>query len=64
MYYRGKNMEEVEKKTPFTVICNNCGSNDVTVIAFEYHDLDIKCNRCGSYLSCGRYNEAEYDSRF
>ena len=64
MYHRGRSEEEVEKKTPFTVICNNCGSHDVTVTAFEYYDLDIKCNRCGSYLGCGRYNEAAYDGRF
>ena len=64
MYYRGRSKEEIKKETPFTVICNNCGSNDVTVTAFEYHDLDIKCNYCGSYLSHGRYNEKEYDNRF
>ena len=64
MYYRGRSKEEVEKETPFTVICNNCGSHDVTVTACEYHDLDIKCNRCGSYLGCGIYNEATYDNRF
>ena len=64
MYYRGRSNEEVEKKAPFTVICNNCGSRDTTVTAFEYYDLEIKCNCCGSYLSHGRYNEAAYDSGF
>lgn len=61
MYSRGRSREEIEKDTPFTVICNNCGSHDVTVTAFEYHDLEIKCNYCGSCLSYGRYNESTYD---
>lgn len=60
MYYRGKHKEEVENITPFKVICNNCGGHDVTVTAFEYYDLEIKCNDCGSYLSYGIYNEREY----
>ncbi len=64
MYYRGRSREEVEKNTPFTVICNNCGSHDTTVTAFEYYDLEIKCNCCGSYLSHGRYSEATYNNGF
>lgn len=60
MYYKGRSKEEVEKEVPFEIICTNCGSHDVDVVALEYHDLDIKCNNCGSYLSHGRYNETKY----
>lgn len=59
MYTRGTD-RYIGKPKPFTVICNHCGSNEVTVTAFEYHDLGIKCENCGSYLSCGRYNEEDY----
>ena len=61
MYYRGKNMEEMNKRIPFDVICTNCGSHNVTVTAFEHWDLEIKCNSCGSYLTYGRYNPMSYD---
>ena len=59
MYYKGRSKEE--KEIPFDVICTNCGSHNVTVTAFEYWDLEIKCNSCGSYLSCGRYNPETYE---
>lgn len=59
MYTKGRNIKE-EKPRPFTVICNHCGSHDVTVTAFEYYDLGIKCNNCGSFLNYGSYNEKEY----
>lgn len=59
MYTKGRNVKE-EKPKPFTVICNNCGCHDVTVTAFEYFDLEIKCNNCGSCLNYGRYNERFY----
>lgn len=59
MYTKGRNVKK-EKPKPFTVICNNCGSHDVTVTACEYFDLEIKCNNCGSYLNYGRYNERSY----
>ena len=59
MYHKG-NKEEA-KEIPFEVICTNCGSHNVDVIAFEHWDLEIKCKRCGSYLSCGSYNETKYE---
>ena len=60
MYYEGKKREEVKKK-PFTIICNNCGSHQVTVTALEYYDLSIHCLTCGAHLSYGSYNEHEYN---
>lgn len=60
MYYRGRNVEEMNREVPFDVICTNCGSHDVNVTAFEHWDLEIKCNSCGSYLTYGRYNPTEY----
>ena len=59
MYTKGRNMR-TEKPKPFTVICNNCGSHDVTITAFEHYDLGIKCYNCGAYLNYGSYNEKEY----
>ena len=59
MYTKGRDLNE-DKSTPFTVICNDCGSHNVTVTAFEYFDLEIKCENCGAYLSYGRYNENTY----
>lgn len=60
MYYKGKTSEELNS-APFTVICNNCGSHDVTIVAYEYYDLGIKCNKCGAYLGdYGKYNETDY----
>ena len=59
MYTKGRNIKE-EKPKPFTVICNNCGSHDVTVTAWDHYDLGIKCYTCGSYLNYGSYNEKEY----
>lgn len=60
MYYKGKTSEELNS-APFTVVCNNCGSHDVTIVAYDYHDLGIKCNRCGAFLGdYGKYNETDY----
>lgn len=59
MHCRGKSKEE--KCVPFKVVCTNCGSGNVTVIAFDHWDLDIKCNCCDSYLNCGRYNPMTYE---
>lgn len=39
MYYKGKSREEV-KEIPFDVVCNNCGSHNVTVTAFEHLDKE------------------------
>lgn len=58
--YHKTNYEKEKKIAPFLVECTNCGSHNVTVTACEYLDLEIKCNRCGSYLDCGRYNETTY----
>ena len=59
MYYEGRKIKE-EKQKPFTIICNNCGSHDVTATAYEYYDLGIHCNNCGAHLSNGLYNEKDY----
>ena len=59
MYTKGTN-KYLGNPRPFTVICNHCGSHDVTVVALEYYDLAIKCENCGAYLSYGRYNEKDY----
>ena len=56
MYYEEESKDEEVKVIPFDVICNHCGSHNVTITAFEYWDLEIKCNSCDSCLSCGRYN--------
>lgn len=61
MYYRNENYNKATKLKPFTIVCNNCKSTDVTVTACEYYDLEIKCNCCGSYISVGRYNEHRYN---
>lgn len=59
MYHRGKSKEDVND-VPFNIVCTNCGSHNVRVVAFEYYDLEIKCENCGSYLSCGSYNPTAY----
>lgn len=49
------------KLVPFRVECTNCGSHDVNVTAFDYYDLQIACNCCGSYLEYNKsYNETLY----
>lgn len=60
MYYKGKEIENT-KPSPFTVICNNCGSHNVSITAFEYYDLGITCHNCRAHLDCGRYNETNYE---
>lgn len=60
MYCRGKSKEEI-KDVPFDVVCTNCGSHNVTITAFEHLDLEIKCEKCGSYLTYGRYNPIKYE---
>lgn len=58
MYIKGKIKEEV-KEAPFDIVCNNCGSHNVTVIAFD--DLEIECENCGSCLIDGKYNPTTYN---
>lgn len=60
MYYRNTSHDKETNFKPFTIICNNCGSHDVTATACEYLDLEIKCNCCGSYVDVGRYTEHKY----
>lgn len=61
MYYKGRTPEEINP-APFTVICNNCGSHDVTITAYDYKDLGIKCHKCGAFLGdYGKYNETDYE---
>ena len=58
MYIKGKDIKE--KPKPFSIICNNCGSHNVTVTAYDYLYLCITCRCCGAHLSYGSYNETEY----
>lgn len=60
MYYEGRHPEDIKPK-PFAVICNNCGSHNVSVTAYEFHDLGISCHCCGAFLSVGSYNETKYE---
>ena len=50
-----------KRKHPFAITCRGCGSNSVTVRAFDYHSLEIQCNCCGKILNCGSYVTDEYD---
>lgn len=50
-----------KRPVPFRIECTNCGSHNVKVTAFEYYDLEIACNNCGSYLTYGSYNETTYN---
>ena len=59
MYYKGKSKKDI-KEVPFDIICNNCGSHNVTITAFDYWELQIKCETCGSRLEYGSYNPTEY----
>lgn len=59
MYRNGEDISKMEE-IPFVVMCTNCGSHDVDVIAFEHWDLEIKCRLCGSCLDVGKYNETRY----
>lgn len=53
MYYRGKNSNVV----PFEIECTNCRSHDVDVHTTRRNELEIKCNKCGSYVNTDSYNE-------
>lgn len=59
MYYK-PNTNKTSHYVPFRIQCTNCESYNVTATAFEYYDLEIKCNCCGAYLSWGSYNENTY----
>lgn len=61
MYHRGERTDKVITEAPFEIKCTNCGSHDVDVIAFEHWDLEIRCNKCGSYLDVGKYNETKFE---
>lgn len=57
------NNDKMDSKTkhPFAITCRKCGSNDVSVFAYEHRDLGIKCNKCGKFISCGVYHTQDYD---
>lgn len=61
MYHKSEYNEEKNNNIPFTIQCTNCGSHNVDVTAFEYWDLEIRCIKCGSWLSVGKYNETKYE---
>ena len=59
MYHRARINKEY--KAPFEIRCANCGSHNVTIVAFEYKDLELKCRSCGSCVDdVGTYNEMNY----
>lgn len=60
---REKHPEYFEEKFkhPFNITCKKCGGDDIVVIAYEHHDLGIKCRCCGYELDCGRYYTKEND---
>jgi transcription elongation factor Elf1 len=61
MYQYRKNVNKKENKPPFEIRCTNCGSHNVTITAFEYRDLEIRCRSCGqSADDIGVYNEMNY----
>ena len=65
MYYdyeerKNKKMDS-KAKHPFAITCRKCGGNDIVVIAFDYHELEIKCRDCGVCLDCGMYYTQAYD---
>lgn len=50
-----------KKKHPFAITCRKCGSNRVSVYAYEHRDLEIRCKSCGNCVSCGVYHTDEDD---
>ena len=61
MYQYRKGKTKKECKAPFEIKCSNCGSHNVTVTAFEYRDLEIRCRSCGNVIDdIGTYNEMNY----
>ena len=59
--YHKTDYNERAQNVPFRIECTNCGSHNVNVTAFDYYDLQISCNCCGSYLQYGCYNETIYN---
>ena len=55
------NKMDGKTKHPFAITCRKCGGNDIAVIAYEHHDLGIKCLSCGCFLDCGDYYTQRYD---
>ena len=43
-------------KHPFVITCRNCGSNNISVYAFDYEDVEIKCHECGKSIECRCYH--------
>lgn len=58
---RPEYFEEEKFKHPFAITCKKCGCDDITVTAFDFRELEIKCNNCGYVLDCGRYHTKQYD---
>ena len=58
---RKNNRMDSKNKHPFAITCRKCGGNDVKVVAFDFHSLEITCNSCGFCLDCGSYFTQEGD---
>lgn len=63
MYYDERRNKKMygKFKHPFAITCRKCGSNDVTVIAYDFRSLGISCNHCKYELDCGCYHTQQYD---
>lgn len=56
-----KRKMDSRSKHPFAITCRKCGSNDVSAIAYEYHELVIRCRKCNFTLECGAYHTLDGD---
>ena len=54
---RENQMDEANKH-PFDIRCRRCDSHNIMVVPYDHNDLGIKCNSCGTFLSCGTYHTA------
>ena len=60
-YEQKNNKMDGKSKHPFAITCRKCGCNDIKVTAFDYYELEIKCQGCGCTLECGTYFTKQYD---
>ena len=48
-------------KHPFNIICRKCGRNNVSIYAFDYDDIEIRCLECGKTIECREYHTMKGD---